>query len=102
MLEEAIASYEKVLTTRIPERKFDFSLDFVVNNELARTLYQRSQLERVKSPERREWLKKAIAAYHRTLSIDSEDFDAHYVLGQAFGDPSWKSIKLEDPDCPAE
>ncbi|MGC8639615.1 MAG: multiheme c-type cytochrome [Isosphaeraceae bacterium] len=95
MLEEAIASYEKVLHTRIPERKFDFSLDFVVNNELARTLFQRAQLERVQSAERRDWLKKAIVAYHRTLAIDSEDFDAHYVLGQAFGDPSWGSPRID-------
>ena len=36
MLDEAIASFEEVLKTRIPERKFDFSLDFVVINELAR------------------------------------------------------------------
>lgn len=97
MLEEAIASYEKVLQTRIPERKFDFSLDFVVNNELAHTLFQRSQLEKVKSAERRDWLKKAITAYHRTLAIDSEDFDAHYVLGQAFGDPAWGSPRIEPP-----
>ena len=38
-LDEAIASFESVLTTRIPERKFDFSLDFEVINELASALY---------------------------------------------------------------
>ena len=37
----------------------------------------------------KEWLKKAIAAYHRTLAIDSEDVAAHYGLGLAFGDPAW-------------
>ena len=38
-LEEAVASFETVLKTRIPERKFDFGLDFVVNNEMASALY---------------------------------------------------------------
>jgi hypothetical protein len=50
----------------------------------------------VKSPDRKEWLKKAIAAYHRTLAIDSEDVGAHYGLGLAFGDPAWGERTLEN------
>ena len=88
-LEEAITSFEAVLKTRIPERKFDFGLDFLVINELAAVLYALARIEPVKSPERKEWLKKAIATYRRTLAIDSEDFDAHYGLGLALGDPAW-------------
>jgi hypothetical protein len=49
----------------------------------------------VKSPERRDWLKKAVLASHKTLAIDSEDFDAHYVLGQTLGDPAWANPQVE-------
>src|SRR5262249_41355854 len=75
MFDEAIQNFESVLTTRIPERKIDLSLDFEVNNELAHALYMRSKDPSLKpdSPERRDYLMKAIAAYQRTLAIDSED-----------------------------
>ena len=33
-LDEAIESFQSVLATKIPDRKFDFSLDYEVNNEL--------------------------------------------------------------------
>src|SRR5208282_2054261 len=88
-LEEAVASFEAVLKTRIPERKFDFGLDFVVIDEMASVLYTMARPLPIKSPERKEWLKKAITAYHRTLAIDSEDVGAHYGLGLALGDPAW-------------
>jgi tetratricopeptide (TPR) repeat protein len=88
-LEAAIQSYEAVLRTRIPERKFDFGLDFVVLNDLARVLYARARIEPVKSPDRREWLRKSVATFRRSLALDSEDFDAHYGLGLALGDPAW-------------
>ena len=95
MLEEAIENFESVLRTRIPERKIDLSLDFEVNNELAAALYFRARREPVQSPERREWLKKTVAAYHRTLRIDSEDVAAHYGLGLALGDPAWGAGPVE-------
>jgi tetratricopeptide (TPR) repeat protein len=94
-LEEAIKSYESVVNTRVPDRKFDFGLDFVVLDELGKSLYSSARLKPVDSQERRELLKKSIAAYHRTLAIDSEDFDAHYGLGAAFGDPAWGSRTIE-------
>jgi hypothetical protein len=50
----------------------------------------------VKSPERKEWLRKAVAAYQRTLAIDSEDWSAHYGLGLALGDPAWGEKTLID------
>jgi tetratricopeptide (TPR) repeat protein len=96
-LDDAITSFEAVLKTRIPERKFDFGVDFVVIDELASVLYTKARPLPVKSPERRDWLKKAIAAYHRSLSVDSEDVPAHYGLGVAFGDPAWGQKKLEVP-----
>ncbi len=95
-LEEAVASFEAVLKTRIPERKFDFGLDFVVIDEMAAALYTMARPLPVKSPERKEWLKKAISAYRRTLAIDSEDVSAHYGLGLAFGDPAWGARTLGD------
>jgi hypothetical protein len=89
-----------VLKTRIPERKFDFGLDFLVVNELATNLYAMARGFPVDSPERKEWLSKAIATYHKSLSIDSEDVAAHYGLGLAFGDPAWGSRRPDTP--PAE
>ena len=51
-LEEAVTSFEAVLKTRIPERKFDFSLDFQVIDELASVLYTMARPLPIKSPER--------------------------------------------------
>ncbi|MDR3636469.1 MAG: multiheme c-type cytochrome [Isosphaeraceae bacterium] len=89
LLDEAIASFESVLSTKIPARKFDFSLDYEVINALGSAYYARSRVEPIGSTERLEFLRKAIAAYRRTLAIDSENVPAHYGLGLAFGDPSW-------------
>jgi tetratricopeptide (TPR) repeat protein len=83
--DEAIVSFQSVLDTRIPERKIDLSVDYEVNNELAFALYARAMQEQYSSPERLEYLKKAIAAYRRTLSIDSENITAHHALGLAYG-----------------
>lgn len=101
LLDEAVANFESVLNTRIPERKFDFSTDFFVINELAQASYGRSRIEPVDSPERKTWLKKAITAYHRTIKIDAEDVAAHYGLGLAFGDPAWGD-KPPEPVAPKE
>jgi len=90
LLDDAVTSFESVLATRIPERKFDFSLDYRVINDLGSTLYTRARIEMpVTSAARREFLQKTIAAYRRTLAIDSEDVAAHWGLAQAFGDPAW-------------
>jgi tetratricopeptide (TPR) repeat protein len=84
--EDAIGSFESVLSTRIPDRKFDFSLDYEVNNELGAALYAKARLIMpVSSPERLDYLKKAVAAYRRTLAIDSENVAAHHGLGVAYG-----------------
>ncbi len=78
-----------MLATRIPDRKFDFSLDYRVINELGAVLYARWLELPVTSPERKEYLRKAIAAYRRTLAIDSEDVGAITGLAQAYSDPAW-------------
>ena len=67
--DEAIASFQSVLDTRIPDRKIDLSLDYEVNNELAFALYARAMQEHSTSPERLEYLKKAVAAY-RPHAVD--------------------------------
>lgn len=97
MLDEAIQNFESVLNTRIPERKIDLSLDYDVINELAGALYLRSKDPSIPadSDERRDYLKKTIATYRRTLAIDSENVIAHYGLAQAYHDPAWGRVKVE-------
>ncbi len=94
--DEAIARFESVLSTRVPERNLDFSLDYEVNNELAVALYSRAMQESPSTPERIEYLKKTIAAYRRTLAIDSENVAAHYGLGRAYGTSPWGAKKLAE------
>jgi tetratricopeptide (TPR) repeat protein len=86
MLDEAIASYESVLATRIPERRFDFSEDYEVINALGNSLYNRARRETLDSPERNAFLVRTVEAYRRTLAIDSENVGAHYGLGLAYSD----------------
>jgi tetratricopeptide (TPR) repeat protein len=85
-LDEAIASYESVLNTKIPDRGFDFSLDYEVINALGTSLYHRARRESLNSPERAAILARTIATYRRTLAIDSENVAAHYGLGLAYSD----------------
>ena len=87
-----------MLATKIPERKFDFSLDYEVINDLGAALYARARIELpVTSPARRDYLMKAIAAYRRTLAIDSEDVAAHCGLAQAYSDPAWGDQAADEP-----
>ena len=59
-------------------------------NELARrSTPGRGSSCRSRVPTRRDYLQKAIAAYRRTLAIDSEDVGAHWGLAQAYSDPAW-------------
>jgi tetratricopeptide (TPR) repeat protein len=101
--DEAIESFQSVLDTRIPNRKIDLSLDYEVNNELAFALYARAMQENSSSPDRLSYLKKAVAAYRRTLSIDSENITAHHALGLAYGAAPWGANRVttaneEQPD----
>jgi tetratricopeptide (TPR) repeat protein len=98
LLDEAIVSFESVLATKIPDRKFDFSSDYRVINDLGGTLYARARLELpVTIPSRREYLLKAIALYRRTIAIDSEDVAAHWGLAQAYSDPAWGTLADPSP-----
>jgi tetratricopeptide (TPR) repeat protein len=105
-LDAAIASYEAVLATKIPSRGFDFSIDFEVINALAAALYNRARLEPIDSPARTEYLEKTVAAYRKTLSIDSENVAAHYGLGLAYHElaqvnHAWEHWARTGEDCPA-
>src|SRR5262249_51166755 len=91
-------NFEDVLKTRIPERKIDLGMDYFVINDLAGALYARALDPSLTpdSPERREYLMRAIAAYRRTVAIDSEDVIAQYGLAQAYHNPAWGKIPQEE------
>lgn len=97
-LDAAIADFESVLATRVPERGFDFSLDAEVWNELGSTLFDRSQVSTNPEEDRRRHLERARAAFERTLSIDPENKDAHYnlyLIGAHLGDKEASRRHLE-------
>ena len=80
-LDEAIKAYRSILEDSYPElekRKFDFSLDYEVINELGQTLFERAKQERGEA--RKPFLKEAADRFERTLQIDSENLAAHYNL----------------------
>jgi tetratricopeptide (TPR) repeat protein len=84
-LEDAIENFKNILDAAVQprDRKFDFTRDFVVINELGSTLFKRSQQE--DDPARRDdYLRQAVEQYERTLTIDPEDLEAHYGLYQCF------------------
>jgi tetratricopeptide (TPR) repeat protein len=85
-LDEAIAKYRSVLGTRIPDRGFDFSQDYEVNNALGTVLYSRSRQEETGSPERIDLLRETARVYRHTLSVDSENFPAHYGLSLVYAE----------------
>ncbi len=95
LLDEAIASYEAVLSTKIPERGFDFSMDYEVINQLGAALYNRSRVEISGNPTRREFLERAVVAYRRTLAIDSENVAAHFGLGLAYNDLAHRGTRRD-------
>ncbi|HVR73634.1 MAG TPA: multiheme c-type cytochrome, partial [Planctomycetota bacterium] len=79
-LEDAIRDLERVLETRVPERGFDFSLDYEVLNELGLAYFDRSKGET--GAARAATLERARNAFEKTLAIDSENMTAHYNLYQ--------------------
>lgn len=86
-LQEAEENFRQVLEYRTAEtvrRKFDFSKDYVVNNLLGQTIFDRALQIRGDSrkAEREERMKEAVAVFERTLELDSENVDAHYNLAQ--------------------
>src|SRR5439155_490164 len=84
-LDEAIANFEQILDPQNQprNRKFDFTRDYVVSNELAATLFKRAQQED-EPAERARFLRQAVERYQSTLQVDPEDLDAHYGLAQCY------------------
>jgi tetratricopeptide (TPR) repeat protein len=84
-LEEAIQNYRNVLTDRTPlmlARGYDFSKDYRIINDLAKTLFEQSKRLRGQSQqaEQRQMREEARDYYLKTLELDSEDFSAHFGL----------------------
>jgi tetratricopeptide (TPR) repeat protein len=84
-LDAAIDNFAKIVdpANQPWDRKFDFTKDYVVLNELAGTLFKRSQQEDDPA-DRDRFLRLAVAKYEATLALDAEDLDAHYGLAQCY------------------
>ncbi len=90
-LAEAEDNFRQVVeqkTAEMVRRKFDFSRDYVVNNLLGQTIFDRAQQIRGSDDEaktrRQARLQEAVQVFSRTLEIDSENVDAHYNLAQLY------------------
>ncbi|VTS01685.1 tetratricopeptide repeat protein [Tuwongella immobilis] len=97
--EKAIATFESILdpNNQPTTRKFDFQKDYVVWNRLGTTLFKRSQLSPQGSAEEAGYLNRAIAAFNRVLTLDSEDLDAHYGLSQCYARLGLAALDLPTP-----
>lgn len=82
--DEAEKNFRSVLETKVPNRDFDFGLDYEVINLLGQTLYDRAKQARGSSPEvqarRQRLLDQASEQFQKTLALDSENVTAHYSL----------------------
>jgi tetratricopeptide (TPR) repeat protein len=93
-LAEAEKNFRSVLEDRTPEmieRGFDFSLDYEVIDELGLTRYDLAKQAR--GPKRKEYLRRAVEQFERTLAIDSENVTAHHnlhLLHKELGDKAKK------------
>lgn len=87
-LEAAAKSLRGVLETKIPERKFDFSLDYVVRNELGLTLIDLAQTARVQEDQDqyKQHLAAAETEFLRVLETDAENSTAHANLARIYGE----------------
>lgn len=96
--DRAIAAFRSILdpANQPRERGFDFTRDYVVWNQLGRTLYQRAQVE-PDSNRRSEFLAEAARSHLRALGEDSEDLDAHYGISQAVADLAGTWIQPPTP-----
>ncbi len=84
-LDEAIKDLRGALAFRTEEtakRGFDFSKDYMVRNELGKTLFARAQRERgaKRKARRDEFLRAAVEEFRKTLKLDAENITAHYNL----------------------
>ena len=95
-LDEAIARYESVLATRIPDRGFDFSLDYEVINALGLAPYARARQEPLGEPgaaritSGRRW--RPTGGPSRSTPRTSP---AHHGLGLAYAEPGDRRRRLD-------
>jgi hypothetical protein len=82
---EAAADFEQILDpkNRDPARKFDFTTDWVVINELGKTYFALAQ-QADDEAMRNQDLRRAIAQFERTLTLDAEDVMAHEFLQKCY------------------
>jgi hypothetical protein len=55
-----------------------------VLDRLAQTLFRRAQMEPAQSPNKMQYLQRALARYQEALSLDPEMLDAHFGIHQCY------------------
>ncbi len=84
LFDEAIRDFRSILEDRYEElvrRRFDFSKDYQVWNELGLTYYAKSTTLRSQPELYTAALRQAAAAFQKTLDLDPENETAHHNLG---------------------
>ena len=86
-LDAAAESLRAVLQTKVPERGFDFSLDYAVRNALGLTLVDLAQRAEVMGDKAGfdETVQDAIHQFKLVLDVDSENVTAHANLAEIYG-----------------
>jgi hypothetical protein len=86
--DEAIRHFQQILDPKNgdPVRELDFTMDYIVRNELGKALFWRAQQEEGVDPDAwKKYLKRAVVEFERTLELDAEDVIAHEFLNKCFG-----------------
>jgi tetratricopeptide (TPR) repeat protein len=86
-LQAAAESLRAVLQTKVPDRGFDFSLDYAVRNALGLTLVDLAQRAEVMGDKSgfEEIVQDAIQQFNQVLDVDSENVTAHANLAEIYG-----------------
>ncbi len=82
-LDKAISEFRSILEDRYEEldlRRFDFSKDYEVLNELGQAYYERAKMERANPERQKEFLNLAVETFEKTLALDAENLTAHYTI----------------------
>jgi hypothetical protein len=85
-LAEAVRDLEKIVDPRYQprQRKFDFTKDYLILNELADAYYELAKLHSDDRARRDDLLRRAVKYYERTLEQDAEDLSAHFGLAKCY------------------
>lgn len=83
-LDAAVKQLQGTLDTRVPERGFDFSLDYAVRNELALALLDIAQGADLAGNQERaaEYFERSRTEFQTVLEVDSENATAHANLAK--------------------